>query len=233
MVFQFYVLMLGLFLLVTKTFTSLILPKVCSQSTDALDTVFESTGLIEPGECIFELTLKPKTCGVRIGFDKFLFNQPVKKDSTSAYVCAADLDLLELSGLGLPNIDLSVLCGDLSGHHIYLPTKDYDELLPLIDVKKLILKVIHVLVPDAPTPLWKIRLTQLPCPGEIEQDKKSIFSLPPMGCLQFHEKPEGIIESLNFANGKGHYMAEMNYAICIKRQPDTCGINQETTPSCF
>lgn len=46
----------------------------------------------------------------------------------------------------------------------------------------------------------------------------------PIGCLQFYEETEGIIESLNFLDGLGHYLGGLNYAICFKRQPDTCGI---------
>lgn len=46
----------------------------------------------------------------------------------------------------------------------------------------------------------------------------------PAGCLQYHVEKEGIIESLNFFNGVGHYLGDLNYAICFKRYPDTCGI---------
>lgn len=40
----------------------------------------------------------------------------------------------------------------------------------------------------------------------------------PMGCLQYFTQPSGIIESFNF----GQYLNNMDYSICIQRQPDTC-----------
>ena len=42
----------------------------------------------------------------------------------------------------------------------------------------------------------------------------------PMGCLQYFTQPSGIIESFNF----GQYLNNMDYSICIQRQPDTCRI---------
>lgn len=41
-----------------------------------------------------------------------------------------------------------------------------------------------------------------------------------MGCLQYFNQPSGIIESFNF----GQYLNNMDYSICIQRQPDTCRI---------
>lgn len=42
----------------------------------------------------------------------------------------------------------------------------------------------------------------------------------PTGCLQYFTNPTGTIESFNF----GHYLNNLDYAICIDRQPDTCRI---------
>lgn len=53
----------------------------------------------------------------RLDFETFSFNQPIKADNSSAYECGTNLDLLKLTALGLPLLDLSVLCGELSGHH--------------------------------------------------------------------------------------------------------------------
>lgn len=40
----------------------------------------------------------------------------------------------------------------------------------------------------------------------------------PMGCLQYFTQASGIIESFNF----GQYLNNMDYSICIQRQPETC-----------
>lgn len=42
----------------------------------------------------------------------------------------------------------------------------------------------------------------------------------PMGCLQYFTQPSGIIESFNF----GHYLNNMDYSVCLQRQPDTCRV---------
>lgn len=42
----------------------------------------------------------------------------------------------------------------------------------------------------------------------------------PMGCLQYFTQASGIIESFNF----GQYLNNMDYSICIQRQPDTCRV---------
>lgn len=42
----------------------------------------------------------------------------------------------------------------------------------------------------------------------------------PMGCLQYFTQSSGIIESFNF----GQYLNNMDYSICIQRQPDTCRV---------
>lgn len=42
----------------------------------------------------------------------------------------------------------------------------------------------------------------------------------PNGCLQYFEQVSGIVESFNF----GHYLNNMDYAICIQRAPSTCRV---------
>lgn len=56
-------------------------------------------------------------CCSRIDFDELSFDQPTKKDDTSAYTCAADLIELKLCGLPSIGLSLSLLCGTLTGQH--------------------------------------------------------------------------------------------------------------------
>lgn len=42
----------------------------------------------------------------------------------------------------------------------------------------------------------------------------------PMGCLQYFTQTSGIIESFNF----GQYLNNMDYSVCIQRQPETCRV---------
>lgn len=56
-------------------------------------------------------------CYSRIDFDEFSFDQPTKKDGTSAYTCTTDLIELKLYGLPPVGLPLSLLCGTLTGQH--------------------------------------------------------------------------------------------------------------------
>ncbi|RWS22128.1 hypothetical protein B4U80_10883 [Leptotrombidium deliense] len=80
---------------------------------------------------------------------------------------------------------------------------------------------------------WHLRITQIECTkmSDLNRVQKSFFgfipeaalkvSLPaPQGCLQYYSTASGVIESFNF----GHYLANMDYAICIERLPDTCKV---------
>jgi len=95
----------------------------------------------------------------------------------------------------------------------------------------------------ASSPLWNAHPNSLKLPGQLLTGKYSTtfasgfqtmsqtasalaYELlrpqftpnAPMGCLQYFTQPSAIIESFNF----GQYLNNMDYSICIKRQPDTC-----------
>lgn len=66
--------------------------------------------------------------------------------------------------------------------------------------------------------MWDMRVIQIECP------EKGIFARPnvlraPEGCTQFYNEPTGTIESFNLNSQNGPYLANMAYAICIRRQP--------------
>lgn len=94
---------------------------------------------------------------------------------------------------------------------------------------------------------WHVKITQILCLQNGRTDisagistsssgfyqfpraKRSMFSpftpraelkvsvTAPTGCLQYFTEPSGIVESFNF----GEYLNNMDYAICIERQPNT------------
>lgn len=51
--------------------------------------------------------------------------------------------------------------------------------------------------------------------------------LAPDGCLQYFTELKGSFESFNYNKGMGHYMGNLNYAVCFKRYQDTCGIRYD------
>lgn len=86
---------------------------------------------------------------------------------------------------------------------------------------------------------WHIRATQIRCvsPREAEANRRprQLFayspqaelkvSLPaPPGCLQYFTSKTGVIQSFNF----GQYLSNLDYAICIERQSNTCRVTFTT-----
>lgn len=100
---------------------------------------------------------------------------------------------------------------------------------------------------------WHLKVTQLDCrirqasqqsnsliPSVTQvnaREKRFIYQkIPhqitypaPTGCLQYFTTSTGTIESFNF----GQYLNNMDYAICIERQPDTCRIIYTATDANF
>jgi hypothetical protein len=190
-------------------------------------TVFSSIGTsLLPGVYTQELAVRVDTCSVRIDFNNFTFNQPIRIPGTSGFTCGSLLDVLKLTVLGIPIIDLPDLCGELSGQHIYLPIQDIDETLNSTELRSLNLTVVYLALDLlSQVPLWNITLTQLPCPDENDLELPPLnVTLPPIGCLQYFTEVEGVVESFNFLNGLGRYLNNLTYAICFQRYPDTCGI---------
>ena len=57
--------------------------------------------------------------------------------------------------------------------------------------------------------------------GDTFNERGVSYSLPaPHGCLQYYTAPIGVVESFNF----GEYLNNLDYAICIERQPTTCRV---------
>lgn len=84
---------------------------------------------------------------------------------------------------------------------------------------------------------WHIRATQIRCNSgmdmstAINRHSRQLFnyspsaelkiSLPaPPGCLQYFTTKTGVIQSFNF----GHYLNNLDYAICIERLSNTCRV---------
>ena len=72
---------------------------------------------------------------------------------------------------------------------------------------------------------WNIKVTQIDCTANHPLQA-------PSGCLQYFEEPTATIESFNFNMNDSPYPANLDYAICIRKQPGFCGIYLgQATPS--
>lgn len=81
-------------------------------------------------------------------------------------------------------------------------------------------------------PSWKIRIEQLECPSTQVitslKPQNDFVALAPQGCLQYFTENQGTI--CNFGNdpeaavGDNKYISNHQYAACIKRSPNQCGV---------
>lgn len=66
--------------------------------------------------------------------------------------------------------------------------------------------------------LWNMKVTQIECREKGILARHSDLRAPD-GCTQYFHEPTGTIQSFNLNNQNGPYLGNMNYAICIRRQP--------------
>lgn len=139
-----------------------------------------------------------------------------------------DNQLLDINGM--------VLCGDLSGQHLYVPIDQSTGILG----SEFSLQFLTQGVVTGSTAKWNIQVTQLECPLTPTTNKNSIFTIPrqstlqdlrkmftpksndgdmlaPSGCDQYYTQQKGNIRSFNYQNGLGQYPQNLHYTICVKR----------------
>ncbi|VVC32163.1 Hypothetical protein CINCED_3A025412 [Cinara cedri] len=197
--------------------------------------------------CVYKINIKQKICQIRIDFERFSLGQPTKSTNQSAYACEHD----EFTVFSNDNtiMNLPVLCGENSGQHVYVPLNPHTS-SDLNDRQQITLRFRLTTRDDKyndPTPFWKLKISQLECTPTImptkrwkstdddavrqvsssEEKENSKYSLAPDGCLQYFTDEDGSFESFNYHKGQGHYLGNLNYAVCFKRNVTTCGIKFE------
>ncbi|XP_076311031.1 uncharacterized protein LOC143225463 isoform X2 [Tachypleus tridentatus] len=117
------------------------------------------------------------------------------------------VDSFSVSGQDINSI-VPVLCGKNSGQHVYVEVGSSSG---PFSVRIITSNVTY-------SRKWKIRVSQIFC--------NSINKAPP-GCLQYYSGTTGLFQSFNYGNQnpeKG-YLANLNYAICFRRETGMCVTN--------
>ncbi|XP_050432399.1 uncharacterized protein LOC126840591 [Adelges cooleyi] len=201
--------------------------------------------------CTYKVNVRRNVCQLRIDFERFSLSQPTRPDNSSAYQCETDQFTLVVNDN--TKISVPVLCGENTGQHVYVPIEQKWTTSDLNnnnnrDKSHVTLKF-QLTARDEdsvdPEPSWKLKISQLECqPNSMnwwkikeiarqvwdwddEEDKDASrpkYSPAPDGCLQYFTDKTGTFESFNYNKGMGHYMGDLNYAVCFKRYSDTCGI---------
>ncbi|XP_025408405.1 uncharacterized protein LOC112682120 [Sipha flava] len=223
-----------------------ITPNSCGGYSGSSTTYFQSPDTFQE-LCTYKIHVRQNTCQLRIDFERFSLSQPTKPNNESAYVCEHDEFTLVTNGN--TKMNLPVLCGKNSGQHVYVPVNE--QASTGSKTKQHITLKFRLTARDEDyteqEPFWKLKISQLECQTtstnwwkikdiarqvwdweEEERDvTKTKYSLAPEGCLQYYTEKDGSFESFNYNKGMGHYLGNLNYAVCFKRNQDTCGIRYE------
>lgn len=141
---------------------------------------------------------------------------------------ACDNQMLDINGM--------VLCGDLSGQHLYVPIDQSNGIMG----SEFSLQFLTQGIVAPTTTKWNIQVTQLECPQPATTNKHGFLTIPrqstlndlrkmfapksndvdliaPAGCDQYYTQQKGNIRSFNYQNGLGQYPQNLHYTICVKR----------------
>ncbi|XP_060841398.1 uncharacterized protein LOC132922088 [Rhopalosiphum padi] len=226
-------------------------PNSCGGFSSSSTAYFQSPEKFQD-VCSYKINVRRNVCQLRIDFERFSLGQPTKQTSESAYTC--ERDEFTLISNDDTKINVPVLCGENSGQHVYVPVNqqqsDSKNNNNYNNKHQITLKF-RLTARDEddtdPEPFWKLKISQLECQttstnwwkikdiarqvwdweDEERDATRSKYSLAPEGCLQYFTDKHGSFESFNYNKGMGHYLGNLNYATCFRRNQDTCGIKYE------
>jgi len=135
----------------------------------------------------------------RLDFDDFVIDSPTAGSCANSTLAISGVDAV--TSKVLP----TNLCGDLTGHHMYLSVKDQTGNTTLT-----------ITLNSLGTQKWKIRVSQF--------DSTQTDFLAPRGCLQYYSESTGIIKSMNFMGTTGEALTDHMYTVCIKQRDDMCDV---------
>lgn len=167
------------------------------------------------GTCSYTFNAGSDICQIRLDFDNFVINPPDSATAIPSFGSCTTNDRLVTtspSGFSPP-----VLCGTLTGTHMYIETARTTPSSARIDL---------VLGPSTATSTltnrtWKIRVQFIEC---------SSLSRPPTDCVQYFTGVSGTFQSYNFAATTPQAIANQNYLYCFRQEEGYCSMNLNQTP---
>ncbi|XP_038213999.1 uncharacterized protein LOC119833864 [Zerene cesonia] len=119
-------------------------------------------------------------------------------------------DQFIVTGQNVNNI-IPIICGVNTGQHVYIEVGN---------IKGPVMLSFQTVTADSR--LFSIKVTQITMNSELSA---------PTGCLQYFKESQGHLESFNYRDryeiavgNTPSYLNNLNYAMCIERQPDACSI---------
>ncbi|XP_040565053.1 uncharacterized protein [Lepeophtheirus salmonis] len=153
-------------------------------------------------QCDYRIQAEMKNiCSLRLDFDRFEVRGPPGRNELNGGACSLDTFVIQGTLGSVP-----VICGLNTGAHIYLDVND-NALKSGIELK--------FQFKGMGQRRWRILSSEIECnnPGRARP-----------GCLQYYFESTGRINTFNFnAMGSSH-LASQKYAICFRRNLNTCCI---------
>ncbi|XP_074035675.1 uncharacterized protein [Leptinotarsa decemlineata] len=224
--------------------TCCIYENTCGKTTDAKVAYFEASDLTNGvTNCNYVIKLRnPNICQIRLDFVKFNLAPATlvlpQYATDKVYKCNNDRMRI------LPNFyNIPDLCGNNDKQHVYIHVNQSDGVTKGVQLELTLSDRNYN--PTLFAPSWKIKITQLQCPGEdtrkqlIKPDySKDIIEdyplLAPLGAIQYFTEKSGYFKSFGFdgsVTNQISYTYEQSYAIGFKREINVCGI--KFTPEYF
>ncbi|KAJ8960133.1 hypothetical protein NQ318_003852 [Aromia moschata] len=208
-----------------------IFENTCGKTSDTKVAYFEGSD-VQTGAtpCTYTVKLKnTNICQVRLDFVKFNL-APATLTTTSthtpSYKCINDILRIQPNHYNIPD-----LCGNNDKQHVYVHVNQSDGVTKGVHLD--ITLADRLLNRYLPSPSWKIKVTQLECPGYrtgfdiTSNDYIQDFPLlAPSGAIQYFTEPSGYIKSFGFDGSvaRQSYTYGQKYAVAFQRGVKICGI---------
>ncbi|XP_039957339.1 uncharacterized protein LOC120772670 [Bactrocera tryoni] len=186
-----------------------------------------------PQECNYRINAyNNNICQLRIDFSLTLAQPSIPDAQNGLWYVQCMKDYFAVNGLKL--------CGTEVGQHIYVP---FNRTAGVESIDLSIVTAPRSGDGKLAAPRWNMHIRQLEYPSksalrgtidslEVEENdnehlesdigpRASVadnYLLAPPGCLQYFPEAVGTITSFNYNGGSGVYPANLNYAICFRRQ---------------
>jgi len=166
--------------------------------------------------CTYMVTkCSSEICQIRLDFVTTGLGQPT---STTGACTAGTTDTLTITpGAGsLAGADPPVLCGTLTGQHVYLDAGTGT------NAATLALQSVVASSADS-TKNWRIKVSQIECSSRWRA---------PAGCLQYYTGVNNVFTSFNWdgTSTSARQLAAQNFKICFRQEEGMCKINYNESP---
>ena len=183
------------------------LTKSCGGSSSTNNTYLVQESTTAASTCSY--TICPSNtdiCSIRIDFETMVLS-PASSDTGTVGLCTDDT--LTISSPGSTNPPM--LCGTLTGHHLYLTASTSCHTLNTV-----------ISSTDTSTSrMWNMKVSQVECNSKL---------LPPTGCLQYFTGTQGYLYNFGRVSSSTdgasttRHLNSQDYTMCIRREEGYCSM---------